>query len=101
MVGQDDNGLDGEGFFGFDGVKGLAQVVDGLGVVEDGLPLMGDNGKKVGGSWGGCTAVVHGDALRMVIWGWLSAWGVGFRFAAPNLLSFRILLLVKKSYPKY
>ncbi len=34
-------------------------MVDGLVVLEDELLLVGDNGKKVGGSWGGCTAVVH------------------------------------------
>ena len=86
MIGQDDDGIDGEWLFGFDGVKSLAQVIDGLGVVKDGLSLVGDNGKKVGGSWGSCTTIVHGNVLEMVIFGWLSAWGVGFRFAAPNLL---------------
>jgi hypothetical protein len=65
-------------------------MVDGLGVLEDGLPLVGDNGKKVGGSWGGCTAVVHFGEWVSGVWGcWVvpRAWGVGFRFAAPNLLT--------------
>jgi hypothetical protein len=42
-----------------DEAKRAARIVDGLGVLEDWLPLVGDNGQKGGGPWGGCTAVVH------------------------------------------
>ncbi|WP_169616160.1 hypothetical protein [Nodosilinea sp. P-1105] len=67
MIGQDDDGINGEGLFDFDGMKSMAEMVDGSGILEDGLPLVGNNGKKVGGSWGGCTAVVHlGNGALMV-----------------------------------
>ncbi|QQE64307.1 hypothetical protein GFS31_09870 [Leptolyngbya sp. BL0902] len=34
-------------------------MVDDLDILEDGLPLVGNNGKKVGFPWVVCTAIVH------------------------------------------
>jgi len=63
VVGQDDDGVDGERVALAHYAEGAAQGVDGLLVAEDWPPLEGHYGEKVAASPGLCATVLHDGSV--------------------------------------